>query len=168
MGLCSEPSGSWQCPRAMWSGPLWDNSAGLWGIQRLAQAPSLTTCTLLPRSARLTWKGRHSTPRRTSHCARATLSPTCEGWEFSCAHTCPWPCMLLSPCPARPREPGWALGPFPCSCFFPGSSWLSSRQIQCWSGAPYGLGGLYASHLALGALGRGCCMDLLPFGHAAW
>ncbi|KAM6356866.1 PDZ and LIM domain protein 7 isoform 7-T7 [Alca torda] len=87
-----------------------------------------TTLASSVRSARPTWKGRRSTPRRTSRSARATLSPTCEGREFSCAHACPWPCMLLSPSPAAPREPGWALTPSPCSCLFPDSSWPSSSR----------------------------------------
>uniref|UniRef100_A0A8C8A7F5 PDZ and LIM domain protein 7 n=1 Tax=Otus sunia TaxID=257818 RepID=A0A8C8A7F5_9STRI len=148
-------------------------SPGPWrgGPRGWLSPPDLTSCTLLPRSARPTWKGRRSTPRRTSRSARATLSPTCEGREFSCAHACPWPCMFLSPlpAPAAPREPGWALTPSPCSCLFPGSSWPGSSQRQCWIQSPLELGVFFcAPRLALGAPGRGHCMGLLSPSHPAW
>lgn len=70
-------------------------------------------CLFPHRSARSIWKERHSIPKRTSRCARATLSPTCEAEEtLKCPSCClPKLCIPLS-CPERAPRPDVSLDHF--------------------------------------------------------
>lgn len=77
------------------------------------------------------------------------------------------PLALHAPLPLPCWPQGARLGPWPFLLLLP-LSWqlLAQLQIQCWVQSPLEMSGfLNASQLALGALERGCCMDLLPLSH---